>query len=103
VIEHQELLKINDNKIDHPSPDGSKDLADGDSLLVEGLTVLEIDDGSLGTGKVNDPKLIALAEKYLIARSGLKKKGIKETDKQYIKSIAEKMNLTEAQAKKVKE
>jgi hypothetical protein len=103
VLEHEELLKINDNKIDHPSPDGSKDFADADNLLIDGLTHLEINDGSLGTGQSTDRKLLALGEKYLVIRAKLKNKGIKENDKTYIKKVAEMMNVTEGQARTIKE
>jgi hypothetical protein len=103
VLEHQELLKVNDNKVDHPSPEGSKDFADCDSLLIDGLTHLEINDGSLGSGQTTDPKMKALGEKYLITRAKIRYQGIKETDKTYIKKVAEMMHVTEGQAKILKE
>jgi hypothetical protein len=102
ILEHEELMKINDNKIEHPA-DGSKDLFDADSILINDLTALEINDGSLGTGEVTDRKLLALGEKYLITRAKLKQQGIKEKDILYIKKVAEMMNITEGQAKTVKE
>ena len=44
-----------------------------------------------------------LGKKYLIARAKLKNQGIKEKDKVFIKKVAEMMNITEGQAKTVKE
>lgn len=103
ILELQELLKINDNKIDHPSPDGSKDLADVCNLLIDGLTQLEISDISAGLGSSTDKRLMILGEKYLITRAKLKHHGIKEKDKAYIQKVAEMMNVTESQAKTIKE
>jgi hypothetical protein len=103
ILELQELLKINDNKIDHPSPDGSKDFCDVSNLLVDGLTHLEINDGSLGSSQMTDRKLLALGEKYLVTRARLKHQGVKETDKDYIKKVAEMMNIEVGQAKTIKE
>jgi len=40
LSEHQRLLKINDNKVDHPR-DGSKDFADVDAILCSDLSDLE--------------------------------------------------------------
>ena len=102
ILEHEELMKINDNKLDHPS-DGSKDFFDTDSILINDLTSLEINDGSLGSSNISDKKLLALGEKYLITRAKLKQQGIKEKDKAFIKKVAEMMNITEGQAKTVKE
>ena len=73
------------------------------NLLIDGLTQLEINDGSLGSSGISDEKLRMLGEKYLIARAKLKNQGIKEKDKVFIKKVAEMMNITEGQAKTVKE
>jgi hypothetical protein len=102
LLEYMEVMKINDKKIDHPQ-DGSKDLFDVDSLLINELVALEINDGSLGSSTMNDPKMIAMAERYLIIRAKLKIQNIKDTDKNYIAKVAEMMNVSEGQAKTIKE
>ena len=102
IMEHEQLMLVNGIKIDHPSS-GGKDYADCDALLTDGLTQLEIKDFGVSSGGVSDGKLRALGEKYLITRAKLKIKGIKEKDKLYIKKVAEMMNVTEDQAKTIKE
>lgn len=102
VLEHEQLMLINGIKVDHPAS-GGKDYADCDALLTDGLTQLEIKDFGTSSKFLNDDKLQALGEKYLIVRAKLKKQGIKEKDANYIKKVAEMMNVTEGQAKTIKE
>lgn len=77
VAEHERLLKLNGNKVDHP-PDGSKDLADVDAILVSDLASIETENFSAGQafGALTDEKMIALAERFMVARQELRNASI---------------------------
>jgi hypothetical protein len=66
LTEHERLLKINDNKIDHPK-DGSKDLADVDAILCNDLANLEVAGTFMVTGleTMSDKKFLQLVERFI--------------------------------------
>jgi hypothetical protein len=102
ALEHEQLIKINDNKIDHPA-DGGKDLFDSDSLLINELAKIEAIGGATATGiqSMTDAKIIALAEKYLIERQVLRNSGVHERD--HLSKIAEAMKLSVSDTEKLKD
>ncbi len=102
IIEHERLIKINDNKIDHPA-DGSKDMADVDAILINDLANIEAKGTVMADGfsEMNDAKLLALGEKYMIARQELRNANVLE--REHLPLIAKKLQLSIEDAEKVKE
>ena len=102
VMEHEQLIKINDNKVDHPSS-GSKDLFDTDSILINDITEIEATGGATATGiqTMTDAKILALAEKYMYERQVLRNAGVLEREQ--LKKIAEAMKIDIKDAEKLKE
>jgi ribosomal protein S18 len=91
--EHERLLRINENKVDHPK-DGSKDLADVDAILCNDLAGLEVTEvfGAAGLETMTDYKRLMLAEKFIGERFKVQHKGVR--GKEMFKAVAEAMQMS---------
>ena len=67
LSEHQRLLKINDNKVDHPR-DGSKDFADVDAILCSDLSDLETSTIVTSLELLSSSELSKWVDKFRIER-----------------------------------
>ncbi len=100
VEEHERLMRVND-KIEHPA-DGSKDLCDVDMILINDLAQLEVADTSgLGVDRLNDTRILALAEKYIRERQKLLNASVPEKD--HVELIAAELGIPLKDVKKLKE
>ncbi len=88
-IEHESLIRINNNKVDHPPNSGSKDFADVDAILAVKLTELEV---SASEGGVED-RVQLLMSRALIERQECRNLGIHNKEDQ-VKRLAEKLYLS---------
>ena len=92
LLEHRKLLKINDNKVDHPQG-GSKDMADVDAILCTHLAQLE----SVATFAVggfddlSDEKKTKLAQRLIETRCRFNIAGMPRKD--VLKAVAEEMKI----------
>ena len=100
IEEHERLLREND-KIDHPAS-GSKDLCDSDMILINDLAQLEVSDTSLlGVERLNDHRILALAEKFMRERQKLLNAGIHEND--HVPLIAAELHISIKDTERLKE
>jgi hypothetical protein len=95
LSEHERLLRINDNKVDHPR-DGSKDLADVDAILSNDLADLEVTAtfGATGLQNMPDTKRLLLVERFITERDNVKKSGVPR--EKILAKMAEVMQMTYA-------
>lgn len=102
ILEHERLLKINDNKVDHPA-DGSKDMADVDAILINDLTKLEAKCISAATGIETMPqrKLLDIVEKYMIEEQRLKNNSVQRLKR--LPLLAQALGLSMRDARLLKE
>ena len=102
VTEHERLLKLNGNKVDHP-PDGSKDLADVDAILANDLASIETENYSAGQGfhAMTDDKMIALAERFMVERQTLRNANVPAQE--HLPRLAKALELTLADASTLQE
>jgi len=100
--EHERLLRINENKVDHPK-EGSKDLADVDAILCNDLAMLETQGWGSITSEVPEagPQLMRLMEGFLLARQSLINSGIPAS--QHIAHLATELGLSVEQAERLQE
>lgn len=85
--EHERLIKVNANKVDHPA-DGGKDFSDVDAILAVKLTELEINTSEGLTGVV-----LQLMERALVERQKLRNEGVRNRE-EIIRKLGERLFKT---------